>query len=178
MKHRWCRAKKAKESTANQVEDVNAIPKARRAGIFVARPNKTKKAPSGATSSGERTEYAAPMGLEFLGYIVFLQRCRAYGAYRGFNQMALACFSCQLRTSNNSRTTAVMPTQSGASNRSNGIEPFDGSRRVAERMSKLPGNEVLATTLPFQETTCEMPELARRKIGMPYSAARTGATRA
>jgi hypothetical protein len=70
MKHRLCRAKNAKESTANQVEDVNAIPKARRAGIFVARPNKTKKAPSGATSSGERTEYAAPMGLEFLGYCV------------------------------------------------------------------------------------------------------------
>jgi hypothetical protein len=39
--------------------------KARRAGIFVAWPNKMNKAPPGATSSGERTEYAAPMGLEF-----------------------------------------------------------------------------------------------------------------
>ena len=32
-------------------------------------------------------------------------------------------------------------------------------------------------TLPFPVTACEMPEPASRKMGMPYSAARTGATR-
>ena len=37
--------------------------------------------------------------------------------------------------------------------------------------------EVCATTFPPPVTACEMPELATRKIGMPYSAARTGATR-
>ena len=73
---------------------------------------------------------------------------------------------------------AVMPTHTGASNRSSGSEPRIGNRSCAERMSRLPGKEVWAMTCPPPVTACEMPELARRKIGMPYSAARTGATRA
>ena len=62
--------------------------------------------------------------------------------------------------------------------RSSGSDPCDGSRRFAARNAPLPGMGARATTLPSPETACEMPELARRKIGMPYSAARTGATRA
>jgi hypothetical protein len=100
--------------------------------------------------------------------------CRPYTAFFARE----ARLSCQSRTSNVNKTTTVMPVQTGASNRSKGSEPRTGSRSCAERMSTLPGKEVLAMTCPPPVTACEMPELARRKIGMPYSAARTGATRA
>jgi hypothetical protein len=45
---------------------VGHLLKARRAGIFVVRSDKNGKAPSGATSSSEQAEYAAPTELGFL----------------------------------------------------------------------------------------------------------------
>ena len=45
-------------------------------------------------------------------------------------------------------------------------------------MTSSPGMGAVFMTRPSELTLCEMPELAMRKIGTPYSAARVGATRA
>jgi hypothetical protein len=49
---------------------------------------------------------------------------------------------------------------------------------VASKDFPWPGNGAVASTVPYRLTACEMPELQSLKMGTPYSAARTGATRA
>ena len=54
--------------------------------------------------------------------------------------------SFHAKSSNTTVTMAVMPTQAGARCLSNGSEPRNGNRRVAERISTLPGNGAADTT--------------------------------
>ena len=55
------------------------------------------------------------------------------------------------------------------------MQPFRAARDL---LTTIPGIGAVAVTTPRASTHCEMPELATRKMGTPYSAARTAATRA
>src|SRR5690242_8071167 len=81
-------------------------------------------------------------------------------------------------TTSQQDTRAVTAVETGARYRS------IGRRATCERSSSPENafaswaNGMEEQTCPDQLTTWETPELATRKIGMPYSAARIGATRA
>ena len=72
----------------------------------------------------------------------------------------------------------VNQTENGAIYRSNGKLPGPFNSRAPDIIAPSPGIGAVAIVFPALSTHWEMPELPTRKIGTPYSAARTGATRA
>jgi len=82
------------------------------------------------------------------------------------------------RIENHAIIAAVNAVEKGASQRSSGRLPPPRISNVPAMVAASPGQGAVARTRPDRSTNCEMPELARRKSGSPYSVARTGAMRA
>jgi hypothetical protein len=73
--------------------------------------------------------------------------------------------------------TKVRKVASGARVRSRGRVGDVTRAKVALRIASSPGKGALARIRPRESIASEIPELATRKIGMRYSAARNGGTR-
>ena len=61
--------------------------------------------------------------------------------------------------------TADPATQTRANHRSYGTRPEPRSGKLAKSMAPCPGNGALARRAPDELIACEIPELARRKMG-------------